>query len=325
MPDQKPLMRRIPLIAGGVILTLAGAFLAGPRTTLSPEKPELNWPDDLAALEAKLNESEAGFPDIVPGTQKRITWFAGQRRKTHLAIVYIHGFGASRQEIAPVQQNVAAALKANLFETRLSGHGRGPALGDAKAAEWTRDAWEAYEIGRRLGDRVILLGMSTGSPLAIYLAEQDQGKNIAGMALLSPNFYPYDPKARILLWPWGLQLARMIQGKDYEWTPRNAEMGKYWTTKHKVDALVEMMALVDYSARIDLAQIKVPTIMIYTKKDTVISPDHIEAAFARLGSPRKELVDLPGGTMHNIASTILAPENVPDVSRRINDFMLAKE
>ena len=135
------------------------------------------------------------------------------------------------------------------------------------------------------------------------------------------SFYPYDPKARILLWPWGLQLARMIQGKDYEWSPRNAEMGKYWTTKHKVDALVEMMALVDYAARIDLAQIKVPTIVIYTKKDTVISPDHIEAAFVRLGSPRKELVDLPGGTMHNIASALLAPENVPEVSRRISEFM----
>lgn len=324
MHAQKPFFQRKLPIVIAIVAAAVGAFAAGPRVRLDPQKPDLHWPDDLSAVESNLAAGESKFTDLVPNTEKRITWFGGQRKRTPVSIVYIHGFGASRQEIAPVQHKVAAALKANLFETRLSGHGRGLALGDTKAQEWINDSWEAYEIGRRIGDKVIIVAMSTGAPLALYLADQDQGRNIAGMALLSANFYPYDPKARILLLPWGLGLAKMIQGKDYEWTPRNKEMGIYWTTKHKVDTLLEVMALVDYSAQIDLARMKIPTIMIYTKKDTVVSPAHIEAAYARLGSPRKQLIDLPGATMHNIASNIVAPENVDEVSGLIARFMLGE-
>ncbi|MDD4273595.1 MAG: hypothetical protein PHG14_07705 [Desulfobacter postgatei] len=38
--------------------------------------------------------------------------------------VYIHGFSATRKETAPLSDLVAKTLNANLFYTRLSGHGR---------------------------------------------------------------------------------------------------------------------------------------------------------------------------------------------------------
>ena len=85
-----------------------------------------------ADIESYLAESEqragAGAP-LIPGTEKRIRWSAG-REPTDYAIVYLHGFSATRQELAPMLDRLADALGANLFETRLAGHGRGSDASD---------------------------------------------------------------------------------------------------------------------------------------------------------------------------------------------------
>ncbi|MGL4320668.1 MAG: alpha/beta hydrolase, partial [Paracoccaceae bacterium] len=56
-------------------------------------------PDDL---DAYLATSEAGFADITPGSAKRIVWAGAVGAKTPLAIVYVHGFSATAEEIRPV-------------------------------------------------------------------------------------------------------------------------------------------------------------------------------------------------------------------------------
>ena len=62
--------------------------------------------------------------DIRPGLQKEIVWAnPATKTKTPLAIVYIHGFSASKGEVRPLPDKVASALGANLFFTRLTGHG----------------------------------------------------------------------------------------------------------------------------------------------------------------------------------------------------------
>ena len=59
------------------------------------------------------------------------------RRQTELALVYLHGFSASRQETAPLSEDLARQLGANLFVTRLSGHGRSPqAMGEPSVRDW---------------------------------------------------------------------------------------------------------------------------------------------------------------------------------------------
>ena len=58
------------------------------------------------------------------------------------------------------------------------------------------DGLEALEIGRRLGERVILFGTSTGATvIAEVLAREGEAQDIAGAALVSPNFRIADPNA----------------------------------------------------------------------------------------------------------------------------------
>lgn len=67
-----------------------------------------------------------------------------------LNLVYLHGISATRQETAALAEIVAKRLEANLFYTRLTGHGRtGEALLDGSVRAWFNDTVEAFDIGQR--------------------------------------------------------------------------------------------------------------------------------------------------------------------------------
>ena len=73
----------------------------------------------------------------------------------------------------PLPDKVAAALGANLFYTRLTGHGQdGAAMAEGSVNAWINDYAEAIAIGRAIGDKVVVIGTSTGASLATWAASQ---------------------------------------------------------------------------------------------------------------------------------------------------------
>ena len=82
-------------------------------------------------------------------------------------------------------------MNANIFYTRLTGHGRSnAAMAEATVNDWANDAVEALEIGKQLGERVMIVGTSTGATLAAWLATYDQSNDILAHVWISPNFGP---------------------------------------------------------------------------------------------------------------------------------------
>ena len=96
---------------------------------------------------------------------------------------------------------MAKSLDANLYYGRLSGHGRrhrrgrlggGGPDGDALAEEADpgalfQDALDAVRVGQSLGERIVLVGMSTGGALVTWLATLPPVKqNLATVVLISP-------------------------------------------------------------------------------------------------------------------------------------------
>ena len=139
-----------------LIVLLGGVWLVMPRPGVDAaihfQKAMLG--DDL---EAYLANEEHHFSDITPGAEKRIIWAGAAGARTPFAVVYLHGYSATSEEIRPVPDEVAKALGANLFFTRFTGHGRGgAAMGQATAGDWINDTAEALAIGKRLGDKVIV-------------------------------------------------------------------------------------------------------------------------------------------------------------------------
>ena len=126
-------------------------------------------------LDQYLSQSESEIPHITPQTEKTITWANPAKTRTALSVVYLHGYSATRQETAPLANEIAAQLGANLFCTRLCGHGlSGEALAQATVNDWLNDAMGAVEIGKRLGDKVIVMGVSTGGRLPARLRDLDR-------------------------------------------------------------------------------------------------------------------------------------------------------
>jgi len=318
-----PVVRPVPGRILGAAAALVLLLLAiGPRPSVDPPARGPRLPGDLSEY---LASSESQFADLRAGADKRIVWADPARRhRTPLSVVYLHGFSASRQETYPLADRLAAKLGANLFYTRLTGHGRSPrAMGEASAEAWLDDALEALAIGRRIGERVILVGGSTGATLAIWVATRDDADALHALVLFAPNFGPANRAAEILLWPWGEALARLLIGDYRTWTPANAQQARYWTTRYPVGALTEMMALVELVREQDLGRVDQPVLVLYSEGDRVVDVDAIKRHYARFGSEHKRLVAVESAdpAQHVLAGDALSPSTTDAVVSRILAFL----
>ena len=305
-----------------VLISVCILFLTGPRATVEPHLKPIDLPEDL---DHYLAESEAQFSDLIPETEKTIIWANAAKTKTPLALIYLHGYTATRQEAAPLCDQIAARLGANLFYTRFTGHGRsGQALGEATANDWLNDTIEAVEIGKRLGDKVIVIGTSTGGTLATWHALQGDNEEALAYVLLSPNFGLKDPTGEILGWPWAEQLVPLIVGAEYQWEPLNPKHAYYWTEKYPSKALIVMMSVIKFVRESSLESIKKPVLVIYSPNDKVVNAQATEKIFPRFGSPIKQIVARPKSENpehHVLAGDILAPGDTQAIASIIVEFI----
>ncbi len=277
---------------------------------------------DLAAdFEEKMQAEEMQLKPF-PGTEKKILWTDVSKEKTALGFIFFHGWSATRQELSPTIEKVAEDMKANLFMTRLSGHGLGSeGLLTTTTEQLLLDAEEALQIGKKIGKKTVLVGVSTGASLALYLANKYAKTNqIEALILISPNFRPHKAESLLLRGPFGPLLGRLLIGPYYEFKPKNEEQKKYWTIRYPSQALTEMMNLVDGVRRINLKHIHIPTLMMYTESDQTISLDIAKKKFKEIGSEKKLLKAVPTSS-HVLAGIIMSPETTDLVIEEIKKFL----
>ncbi len=226
---------------------------------------------ELNTIVEQLRQSESEHVDIVPGAQKTISWFSEPGRRTALSIVYLHGFSATHKELSPMTEQLAKRLGANVFYSRLTGHGRSDdAMAEATPDAWQKDAREAYEVGATIGERVLLIGTSTGGTLSTWLSAQPFADKVLANILISPNFAIKSGGAWLLKNPIGLWLAKKLSGEYRGFEPLNEFHAMYWTERYPMDALVPMLELLDIVDELDKSQIRSPQMLIYSPNDHVI-------------------------------------------------------
>ncbi len=280
-------------------------------------------PEDL---DRYLAASEARFAGVRRQTEKKIVWRFSPKLGTDLAIVYLHGFSASRMELHPLCDLLAQKLDANLFYTRLNGHGQdGPALAAAKVEDWIQDGLEALAVGNRLGRRIILIGTSTGAALATWLAAHaPQRSAIHALILISPNYSPKNLFTFLTRWPLGRRLIEFFMGSWRRFTPAGPAQERYWTVRYPIQALYTMMDLVRIANAADLRRLVLPVLMLYNEKDRVISVAKLKKKFGAMASARKKLVVFNGNRdpgRHVLAGDALSPETTAQVIAIIEAFL----
>lgn len=295
-----------------VIAAVAALFLLGPRDRVRPLKA---FDDSTLSgdIDAAIARSEGRFTDIRDGLQKEIIWRdPATRTRTSISIVYIHGFSASKPETRPLPDMVAEALDANIFYTRLAGHGRtGTAMAEVTANDWLDDTAEALAIGRMIGDRVLVMATSTGATAAAFGAlEPAIREDLAGMAFISPNFGVQAAGSEYLTIPWGRYLVQLVLGRERDFTGDNQAYNHGWTTRYPMESLVPMMALVQQARKLPFEQATAPLLVLQAPDDKVVNPIESRKVFDRWAGP-KTWIDVPGtrGENHHvIAGDIVNPD-----------------
>lgn len=314
----------------GILVLLAAIvvlFLAGPRVKVDTRitfDPGLIGDDP----EAYLERTEGKVAGIREGLEKEIVWAKPLiHAKTPISIVYVHGFSASKAEVRPLPDEIADALDANLFYTRLTGHGQdGAAMGTATVNDWINDYAEAIAIGREIGDKVVVIATSTGAALAVQAAaEQGASDGVAAMALISPNFGVRAAGADILTMPWGKQIAELVAGEERSFQPHNALQERFWTTRYPTSATLPMAALTKLASETPVENIKTPALFIFSDFDHITRQDLTREIAARWGGYHELVpVETSGDPdNHVIAGDVMSPSTTKVLAQRIEVWIKA--
>jgi alpha-beta hydrolase superfamily lysophospholipase len=314
------------LVLSTLLLALVGGVIyANTPPTLINAAVTPQLPDDIETWLADNEQQVMSQYALIPGTEKRVTWYGQPGERTGYAVVNVHGFSATRQETAPLAERVASALAANLFETRLAGHGHAQRPMDAVQAEqWLDDTAEALAIGAQLGEKVVVIGTSTGGTLALAMHDHPSARTVSDIVLISPNLQPRDGKAGWLTRPAGPLIARLVAGDTRSWDAHNELQARYWSTSYPIEAAVEVMRLVDLlNSRLPM-QLEQNLLVLQSPQDKVVSAEASRRAFEQISAPRKrfiEIEDAEDPSHHVLAGDILAPNSTDRIAAAIVNFV----
>ncbi len=273
-----------------ILCTLIVLYLVGPRArTVQLDTSPSALAITAAQADSYVSDHEAAY-DIKPDNHAHIQWYDSIGQRTGIAMVYLHGMGASHMEGDPLHRSLAEHFRANLYLARLHAHGlQGDTLMlDFNREDYVNSAKDAIAIAKSLGDTVIVLSCSTGSTAALIASMEDD--DIDAQLMYSPNIDIKDPSSALLPMPWGLQIARkVVGGKNRAWDAPE-EVQKYWYTSYRLESLVELKKMLnDYMNSETFEKIDEPVMVAYynasaEEQDEVVSVERIEEMYSQLGT-----------------------------------------
>ncbi|MEP1208056.1 MAG: alpha/beta fold hydrolase [Rhizobiaceae bacterium] len=323
------MIAKILLVLVALVAVIAAVLAFGPREpvdeTITFDSSRLD-----GDLDAYLADQERTVANLIPGAAKHIVWHDTQSKQpTPVSLVYLHGFSATLEEIRPMPDLVAQSIGANLFYARLSGHGRdGAALAEPAVNDWFNDTAEALEIGRRIGQKVVVIAVSTGATFATWAATRPElMRDVAGVVLISPNYGVNNSASRLLTLGAARFWVPLIAGAERSFETINADHAKWWTSAYPTVALLPMMASVAHSSELDLESISTPALFIYHPDDAVVRSDISKQFAERWGADTGasatifEVSEAEDRFNHVIAGRILSPANSKPLAQRAVDWI----
>lgn len=308
---------------------MAIGYFLGPR----PATPE--YDTDLPSIPASPDSIEyfvsrmESQHTLKPGNQARIYWADDSSKAiTEYALVYLHGFSASHHEGYPVHLNLAKRFGCNLYLSRLHDHGidTTEALLRFNAEKFYESAQMALQVGTRLGEKVILVSTSTGGTAAIKLAADFP--EVHALINLSPNVRINDPFAFLLNDPWGLQLANLTMGGPYRYIDGSEEYAKYWNTKYRNEALVDLQELIETTMVPNTFEKVVQPVFngFYyasdTAQDNVVKVESIRWMHNMLATPEDQKVLHAFATPENhVLASPIKSKDIVVVEKTVSKFM----
>ena len=279
---------------------------------------------DISSLDQLIESRENEIQNIRLDVEKKIIWAKKNNQKTKTSLVFIHGFSATRFELNPVIEMLGKELQANIFFTRLKGHGQdGRALGEATFDDWMIDIEEAIGIGKVIGDNLVLIGCSTGCSLIHTILKESI--DIKAVIYVSPNFGPKSFKGQLLRVPGAKLFMPLVFGKEHFFIPKNVEHERCWTTRYPIKALFAIKDSVVAAYKINHNKIKVPMLFWFSDDDQVVSAKATRKIISKMGNNvtvyNPILTNEDDSSKHGILGDILSASQTKDGVNKILSWL----
>jgi esterase/lipase len=316
-----------------ILVALIIIYLLGPSPKTPVYSPTLpTVPSNATMLEHYIDSNES-LHKLKPDNEARIIWFDSNKTKTEYSIVYLHGFSASQGEGKPIHTNIAKEFGCNLYLSRLADHGIDTTepMMNLTADELWESAKQALQIGKQLGNKVILMSTSTGGTLALKLAG-DYPNDVYALVLMSPNIAIHDSRSFLLNNHWGLQIARTVTGSHYITSSDTSSAYKqYWYWNYPLESTTQLQELLETTmTKETFEKVKQPTLLLYYYKDdvhqdSVVSVPAMLTMFKELGTPSNEKIKQPMPDVgDHVMGSYIKSKDLLEVQQAIENFMERK-
>ena len=275
-------------------------------------------------LDKYIQDKENEILKIRPNTEKKILWADHKNVKTKISLVFIHGFSATRAELSPIIEILGNELNANIFFTRLKGHGLdGQSLAEASFDDWMIDTREAIEIGNIIGDKLVLIGCSTGCSL--IHANLQHSTNTKAVIYVSPNFGPKSYLGQLLRVPGAKFFIPFIFGKEHSFEPRSADHARCWTTSYPIEALFAVKDSVIAAYKVHHKKIKEPILFWFSDDDQVVSAKATRKIISKMGKNvsmhNPHLTNTDDTSKHGVLGDILSSSQTKEGVKKILNWL----
>ena len=237
-----------------VIALIATAFPAAGKELRSPKNVEYKECLLSQAKECFEDAETANYPFVMTAEQ-------GSIKRTKYSFLLIHGLSDSPYYLKDFTESISE-FGYNIIAQRNTGHGTHiDELESVSYKDWLEDADEGYKLAKLLGEKVIVVGFSTGAPLALYLHETR--KDVGGAFFLAPAL-----KYSSIL-GFGSCVARVAPGSIKLATKEYGKVGGVRYQGIPLGGVCELSRLVDYVEDTFDPKFKVPIFMMASLNDDV--------------------------------------------------------
>ncbi len=200
-----------------------------------------------------------------------------------------HGFTASPQEVRELGAFLARQGH-TVLGVRLSSHGTNVKdMNRSRWHDWLASVEDGYEILSTICEQVIAVGFSVGGALSLLQSARREVRAVA--ALSTPYRLPPDPRLkrlRPILRPLSFFLHTMPKGSS-NWYDPQAERARVAYKSYPLRAILEVDSLLS-TMREALPNLNLPVLLMHSKNDIYIPPEHMTSIYDDLGSKEKHMV-----------------------------------
>ena len=285
--------------AKGIIFTLIVIWIYN-ISSLSG-KSDLNFkdvyiPSDID-LDNYLKNAEISLGDVAEEAEKKIIWSNVKKNKTELAIAFLPGLTTTNFQQKEFFDKLSKELDANIFLSRLSGHGREyPGTRQMSAQNYLKDTSEAIEIAKRIGNKVILIGFSLGGALTTAASfDEDLSKDLYGVILFAPAYV--GTIRNISQWLFAATFQDKINPNcnDYINDEKKYDCRKYSTELFETYHAAEGGRIMSAVAEKDFSKNHVPALSFFDYDDNVLNSYETEKRLNKLGNNKSRIVIVESG------------------------------